>query len=307
MSGPQQEPQRGRPAFHEPKTERHQQIERALGGDAPSAGHEGIDEGGMPAVLQKGGQRIVERAEMMVRKQRPPPRNESVKRQADPEHGQDAKSTANVELGPRPPALPTRTLERQENRERADHEEKLDTVPAREGEPPAQPRSLVLVLGVHHHDAHDGQAPERVEVVVAHRHGCIVDGGRGVGDHAPGASTDRADAWFRPRWVRVPSITHFSFGAAVRKRKLLSMKHLHRILALALTLAAAALHGVPAAHAQSVSPVPAPTIITSAPYTITAAGCYQLGANLTSFRTARLPTTYGASACQETTPARRTF
>ena len=32
--------------------------------------------------------------------------------------------------------------------------------------------------------------------------------------------------------------------------------------------------------AQTVSPVPAPTIITTAPYTITTSGYYQLGANL---------------------------
>ena len=35
------------------------------------------------------------------------------------------------------------------------------------------------------------------------------------------------------------------------------------------------------AHAQTVSPVPAPTIITTAPYTITKAGYYQLGKDLT--------------------------
>ncbi len=53
-------------------------------------------------------------------------------------------------------------------------------------------------------------------------------------------------------------------------------KILRSFLALALALAAVA----PTAHAQYVAPSPAPTMITSAPYTITTAGYYQLGADL---------------------------
>ena len=60
------------------------------------------------------------------------------------------------------------------------------------------------------------------------------------------------------------------------------MNHFHRLrVAAALTLLAAGLTGTPAARGQTAAPVPAATIITSAPYTITAAGFYQLGANLT--------------------------
>ncbi len=47
-----------------------------------------------------------------------------------------------------------------------------------------------------------------------------------------------------------------------------------------LVLAAASLFGAAPAPGQTVSPVPAPTIITSVPYTISSAGYYQLGANL---------------------------
>ena len=45
-------------------------------------------------------------------------------------------------------------------------------------------------------------------------------------------------------------------------------------------LALAAILAAAPAHAQEVAPVPAPTIIKSAPYTITTPGYYQLGANL---------------------------
>ena len=59
------------------------------------------------------------------------------------------------------------------------------------------------------------------------------------------------------------------------------MKYLQRTFALCLVLAATVvLPGVHVARAQSVTPVPAPTIITTAPYTISAPGYYQLGANL---------------------------
>ena len=49
---------------------------------------------------------------------------------------------------------------------------------------------------------------------------------------------------------------------------------------LALALAALPLTAAVPVHAQEVAPVPAPTIIKTAPYTITAPGYYQLGANL---------------------------
>ena len=58
------------------------------------------------------------------------------------------------------------------------------------------------------------------------------------------------------------------------------MKHFHRPFAAAL-LVLAAVSGSFTAHGQTVGPVPAATIITSAPYTISASGFYQLGANLT--------------------------
>ncbi len=57
------------------------------------------------------------------------------------------------------------------------------------------------------------------------------------------------------------------------------MKTLRLLSALSLIASAACLSAAPAL-AQSAAPVPAPTIITSAPYTITTAGYYQLGANL---------------------------
>ncbi len=57
------------------------------------------------------------------------------------------------------------------------------------------------------------------------------------------------------------------------------MKLTRGLLALFLCLFAGA-ENLPPAAAQTVSPNPAPTIITSAPYTISAPGFYQLGANL---------------------------
>ncbi len=53
------------------------------------------------------------------------------------------------------------------------------------------------------------------------------------------------------------------------------MKKIQQFLTLGLLFGAASL-----AQAQTVSPNPAPTIITSAPYTITTSGYYQLGANI---------------------------
>lgn len=53
------------------------------------------------------------------------------------------------------------------------------------------------------------------------------------------------------------------------------MKTLQHLLTLGLALGATSF-----AKAQTVNPVPAPTIITTAPYTITTSGYYQLGANI---------------------------
>lgn len=63
------------------------------------------------------------------------------------------------------------------------------------------------------------------------------------------------------------------------------MKTNHRSLLRLLSAAVVALAGAGAAHAQTVNPLPAPTIITSAPYTISAPGYYQLGADLNSSQT----------------------
>lgn len=54
-----------------------------------------------------------------------------------------------------------------------------------------------------------------------------------------------------------------------------------KLLSLAI-LSAAGLLGTAAAHAQTVNPVPAATIINSLPYTIGSSGFYQLGADLNS-------------------------
>ena len=59
------------------------------------------------------------------------------------------------------------------------------------------------------------------------------------------------------------------------------MTYIQRGSAIALFFAAAAMSGTPAARGQTVGPVPAATIINSVPYTISAPGFYQVGANLT--------------------------
>ena len=58
------------------------------------------------------------------------------------------------------------------------------------------------------------------------------------------------------------------------------MKNTPRSFLHLLSVAAVVLTGAARSNAQTVSPMPAPTMITSAPYTISAPGYYQLGANL---------------------------